>query len=199
MNGGNKKFGDEGAMNSSEKSGPIQEGAANVNFFSVDLGLRLLALASTITSVIVMVTGKETKTIQMPLLLIPLTVVAKFNYSPAFVYLVVANSLASLYNIFVLSILAPSVKKKACVHTLFRLVVLDTLMAGIVASATGASTAVAYVGLKGNSHVQWNKICNVFNGFCHHVGASSFLSLLASICFVLLIMTSAYSIYRRSR
>ncbi|CAN6469281.1 unnamed protein product [Victoria cruziana] len=200
MDGSRKAAGDEGTMNSVGKSGPMEEGGANVNFFSVGLGLRLLALASTLGSVIAMVTGKETKSILVPLLTIPLTVVAKFNYSPALVYLVVANSAASLCNIYALTVSAASMSKSSpSVHTLFRLVVLDTLMGGIVASATGASTGVAYVGLKGNSHVHWDKICDVFGGFCRHVGVSSFLSLIASICFVLLTVTSAYSIYRRSR
>ncbi|RWW00610.1 hypothetical protein GW17_00036420 [Ensete ventricosum] len=67
-----------------------------------------------------------------------------------------------------------------------------------MASATGNAGSVAYIGLKGNSHVNWNKICNVYGKFCRHVGSSAAVSLVASIVLVLLVVLSSYSLYRRS-
>lgn len=72
-------------------------------------------------------------------------------------------------------------------------------MAGVMASATGNAGSVAYIGLKGNSHVNWNKICNMYGKFCRHVGSSTAVSLVASIVLVLLVVLSSYSLYRRSR
>lgn len=71
------------------------------------------------------------------------------------------------------------------------------LILGIIASATGTAGGVAYVGLKGNKHVNWNKICNVYDKFCRHVGASVAVALFGSIVTVLLIWISAYSLHSR--
>jgi len=71
------------------------------------------------------------------------------------------------------------------------------LILGIIASATGTAGGVAYVGLKGNKHVNWNKICNVYDKFCKHVGASVAVALFGSIVTVVLIWLSAYSLHSR--
>lgn len=71
-------------------------------------------------------------------------------------------------------------------------------MAGVLAAATGAGGGVAYIGLKGNSHVRWNKICGVYDNFCRHVGSAVGVSLIASIVLVLLVILSACSLYRRA-
>ena len=70
---------------------------------------------------------------------------------------------------------------------------------GIVASATGAAGAVAYIGLKGNSHVGWNKICGVYDKFCRYIGCSIALSSIAAILLVLLSMMSAFTLYKKIR
>ncbi|CAL9090773.1 unnamed protein product [Musa acuminata var. zebrina] len=174
------------------------------NLFFLDFGLRLLLFASAVTALVVMVTSKQTK-------LIPVTVApssqiflvsrdAKFQHSPAFIYLVAALSVTGLYSIITMlvslfSIASPSPSPK----TLFLLILFDTLMAGVMASATGNAGSVAYIGLKGNSHVNWNKICNMYGKFCRHVGSSTAVSLIASIVLVLLVVLSSYSLYRRSR
>ncbi|XP_020254316.1 CASP-like protein 1D1 [Asparagus officinalis] len=82
---------------------------------------------------------------------------------------------------------------------LFLLIIFDTLMAGIVAASTGAAGGVAYIGLKGNDHVNWMKICDKFGKYCRHVGSSIGLSLVASVVLVLLVILSSYSLYRRIR
>ncbi|KVI07778.1 Uncharacterized protein family UPF0497, trans-membrane plant [Cynara cardunculus var. scolymus] len=47
-----------------------------------------------------------------------------------------------------------------------------TLLLGIVVAATGAGGVVAYIGLEGNSHSRWNKICHTYGSFCFHFAAS---------------------------
>ena len=68
-----------------------------------------------------------------------------------------------------------------------------------MASATGTGGAVAWVGLKGNEHTRWNKICNIYDKFCRHIGTATFLALIASILLVLLAVLNANTMYRRSR
>ena len=63
--------------------------------------------------------------------------------------------------------------------------------AAVMASAMGSGGGVAWIGLKGNSHTRWNKICDTYGKFCRHIGSSIILVLLAAL--------NAYSLYRRSR
>ncbi|KAL4202602.1 hypothetical protein AMTRI_Chr02g264460 [Amborella trichopoda] len=162
----------------------------------LDVGLRLLSFSATLTAVIVMATGKETITVVSPLLPFPITQEAKFNQSPSFIYFVVANAVACAYSIFTAVVSGVS-KKSPSDKLLFHLPFFDAVFAGIVGSATGASAAIAYVGLKGNSHAMWPAICPVFGKFCRYVGGSTAVSLVASIAFVLLVGLSSHSLYRR--
>lgn len=71
-------------------------------------------------------------------------------------------------------------------------------MVGVVASATGSAGSMAYLGIRGNSHANWDKICNRYHKFCRHVGSSVIVSCVAAIVLVLLVVLSSYSLYRRS-
>lgn len=71
------------------------------------------------------------------------------------------------------------------------------LILGITASAAGTAGGVAYLGLKGNNHVDWHKICNIYDKFCRHIGSSVAVGVFGSIVLVLLIWISAHSIHSR--
>ncbi|URE04720.1 Double-stranded RNA binding motif [Musa troglodytarum] len=164
------------------------------NLFGVDFGLRLLLLASAVSALVVLVTSKQTESI--PTSLPPpfppfISRDAKFQHSPAFIYLLVALSVTCFYSIITVAasfsaITSPSPSPRM----LFHLVLSDAVMAGVTASATGSAGSVAYLGLKGNSHVNWNKVCNVYDKFCRHVGSSAAVSLAASVLLVSLVMLS---------
>ncbi|CAI8610571.1 unnamed protein product [Vicia faba] len=69
------------------------------------------------------------------------------------------------------------------------------MVANAIACAYGAISMVVtfldrvgLLGYNGNSHVRWNKVCDVFDKFCHQVAASIILSLLGSLAFLLLIV-----------
>ncbi|XP_052190181.1 CASP-like protein 1 [Diospyros lotus] len=165
-----------------------------------DVVLRVLLFAAALTAVVVMVSAKQTVFVPLtsssPFLLVPLK--AKFRHSPAFVYFVAALSVAGLYSIITIAIsflalLKPSSSTKLLAH----FVIFDVLILGIVAAATGAAAAVAYIGLKGNSHVGWTKVCNVYDKFCRHIAGSISVSLFASIVLVLLVILSAYSLSKK--
>jgi uncharacterized protein (TIGR01569 family) len=66
-------------------------------------------------------------------------------------------------------------------------------MLGILASATGTAGGVAYIALKGNEEVGWNKICNVYDKFCRYIATSLALSLFASLLLLVLSIWSALS------
>ncbi|CAO2832024.1 unnamed protein product [Amaranthus hypochondriacus] len=158
----------------------------------IDGFLRVLLLATCIVSVVVMVTSKQTKIILSPLGPTPAS--AKFQHSPAFIYFVTALSVAGLYSI-ITGLASLSLPRKPKI--VFILILLDVVMVGIIAAATGSAGGVGYIGLKGNKHVRWTKICNVYDKFCKHIGSSIFVSLLSAILLILLVVLNAFSLYRR--
>lgn len=68
----------------SESDGPVTFNGPAPNYFRVDLLLRLLLLASSLSALVVLVTSKETKVIAVfPQPIGAVVRDAKFNYSPA--------------------------------------------------------------------------------------------------------------------
>ncbi|XVF66279.1 hypothetical protein PTKIN_Ptkin10aG0022300 [Pterospermum kingtungense] len=171
------------------------------NFTLVDVALRVLLLAAVICSVVVMVTSNQTKRIpapSMPTFLVP--VPAKFKHSPAFIYFIAALSVTGLYTIVTtLASISLVLKPTNTKSFLLAFALLDVLFVGIVASATGAAGAVAYIGLKGNNHVGWTKICGIYDKFCRHIGSSVALALFAAILLVLLSAMSTFTLYKKIR
>ncbi|KAI3703673.1 hypothetical protein L1987_73865 [Smallanthus sonchifolius] len=164
----------------------------------VDMLLRVLLFATAVTGIIVMVTSKETKQIPVaPGIVISRD--AKFSDSPAYVYFVAALSVAALYSIITgaISVLALMKPGGNSAKLKFHFVLLDSLLLGIVAAATGASGGVGYIGLKGNSHSRWNKICYRYETYCLHFGASILLSLISSITLLLLVWLSVYVLSKK--
>ncbi|KAI9122865.1 hypothetical protein K1719_005754 [Acacia pycnantha] len=165
---------------------------ASKDYSTFDIILRFLLFASSLVAVVVIATSKQTKTLG------PIEREANFKHSPAFIYFLVAFSISGLYSIltFLASISflqKPDLKLKYLLHFLFW----DALILGIIASATGAAGGVAYIGLKGNDHVNWNKVCNVFDKFCKHIAGSLAVALFGSVVTVLLIWLSASSLHSR--
>lgn len=175
-------------------------GSSSANYFALaDVVLRFLLSVSALVAVVVMVTSKQTE--KVPILPFPpfvAAVPAKFNHSPAFIYFVAALSVAGLYSIITTLLSFYALLKPGCCPTvLSHFVIFDVLLLGIVAAATGAAGGVAYIGLKGNSHVGWKKVCDVYDEFCTHIGASIVVSLFGSIVLVLLILLSVYSLSKK--
>ncbi|GFP93408.1 CASP-like protein 1d1 [Phtheirospermum japonicum] len=158
------------------------------HFALAEVLLRFLLFASALVAVVVIVTSKQTIN----------SVPAKFNHSPAFIYFVAALSVAGLYSIITTILSFYALLKPGCYpKVLSHFVIFDVLLLGIVAAATGTAGAVAYIGLKGNSHVGWKKICNIYDDFCKHVGASVFVSLFASIVLAFLVLLSVYALSKK--
>ncbi|KAJ0479267.1 putative casparian strip membrane protein [Helianthus annuus] len=81
--------------------------------------------------------------------------------------------------------------------TQVHLAILDALLLGIMASATGAAGGVGYIGFKGNNHTGWTKICNVYGSFCRHIAASIAVSLLPSVALLLLVWVSVFILSKK--
>ncbi|KAK4477929.1 hypothetical protein RD792_017194 [Penstemon davidsonii] len=173
--------------------------SSHCHFALADVVLRFLLFVSALVAVVVMVTGNQTETVRLPFPPFPLApVTAKFNHSPAFIYFVAALSLAALYGIITtLFSFYALLKPGCCPKVLSHFVIFDVLLLGIVAAATGAGGAVAYLGLKGNSHVGWMKVCHVYDNFCKHVASSIIVSGLGSIVLVLLILLYVHSLSKK--
>ncbi|KAJ0035186.1 hypothetical protein Pint_25041 [Pistacia integerrima] len=189
----------------SEKQSP-----SGGNCSAVDVTLRVLLFAASLSAVVVMVTSKETKLVALPVP--PFSVQSSFqvyllsslhfnfNFLSLCRYFVVALSIAVVYSL-ITTIVSLSVMAKRVSPKLYLLLLAfwDVVMLGLVGSATGASTAVAYIGLKGNKHTGWSEICSVYGKYCRHIGSGSAVALVASILLILLSVLSTYSLYKRVR
>lgn len=168
---------------------------------SSDFLLRLLALATTLVAAVVMGLAKETKVFQVPLIpgvsVINMTVPAKMRYSSALVYFVVANAISCAYSAF--SLVASMGVGSRGKGLALMITIVDVIIVGLLFSANGAAATIGVLGYKGNSHVNWNKVCDVYGKFCRSVAASIVVSLIGSIIFVLLVVLSLLHLHRRSR
>ncbi|XP_024961560.1 CASP-like protein 1 [Cynara cardunculus var. scolymus] len=163
--------------------------------------LRALLCVTSLAGVIVMVTSKQTELIPIsPTMAVPLD--AKFNHSPSYTYYVAALSVAFLYSIVTgaSSLLAlMKMTGGSSGKRQFYMVIMDSLLFGIVASAVGATTGVSYIGLKGNSHSRWHEICHEYDSYCRHLKGSIALSLMSSIELLLLVWLAVYVLSKKIR
>ncbi|CAH1427639.1 unnamed protein product [Lactuca virosa] len=178
---------------------PPKYNVINSSLVVVVVGLRMFVFTTALVAIIVMVTSKQTKLIPVaPGVAIPLS--AELNYVPSFIYLVTALSVACLYSIVssVLSVLALMKPRGSSTKLQLHFVMIDALLLGILASATGAAIGVAYIGFKGNSHSRWNKVCNTYDSFCLRGAVSFILSLVSSITLLLLVWLSIQMLYKKT-
>ncbi|KAK6913810.1 Casparian strip membrane protein domain [Dillenia turbinata] len=161
-----------------------------------ELVLRFLGLALTLVAAIILGVDKETKvvpiTITSTLPPIDVPVTAKWHHMSAFVYFVVANAIACTHA--ALSLILCLVSKNGQKGMKLVIIFLDLMMVALLFSGNGAAAAIGVIGYNGNSHVRWNKVCNVFTKFCNHVAVSIVLSLLGSLSFLLVILLIALSL-----
>eukprot|EP01018_Ginkgo_biloba_P017212 Gb_26814 [translate_table: standard] len=141
----------------------------------VDIFFRLLALVATLAAALVMATSNQT--LNTP---IGRWITANYHYSPAFMFFVVANTIACGYSLLsiVLNSIANVIKWRSFAFTRCILILCDLIMAVLLSSGASAATAIGHVGLKGNSHVGWNEFCSFYVRFCAHVGGAIVSSLI---------------------
>ncbi|XP_059628079.1 CASP-like protein 1E1 [Cornus florida] len=161
--------------------------------------LRLLAFAFTLVAAIVLGVDKQTTVvpIQVVLAFPPLNVpvTAKWNYMSAFVYLEVTNAIACSYGALSLILTLAIMGKKKWFYLM--IVILDLVVLVLLFSSTGAATAIGLIGYRGNSHVRWSKVCDVFDKFCHQVAAAIAISLLGSLAYLLLVVLAILKLHKK--
>ncbi|CAA7057616.1 unnamed protein product [Microthlaspi erraticum] len=159
----------------------------------VELSMRVLALVLTMVAATVLGVAKQTKIVPIKLIptLPPLNVstTAKSTDLSAFVFNISANAIACGYT--AISIVIMMISKGRSKGLLMTLLVGDLVMVGLLFSGTGAAGAIGLMGMQGNKHVMWKKVCNVFGKFCHQAAASVAVTFLASLVFMLLVVLDA--------
>ncbi|KAJ7978958.1 CASP-like protein [Quillaja saponaria] len=168
-----------------------------------DVLLRVLGLVLTMIAAVIVGMDNQSKIISLKItdILPPvqITVNAKWQYMSAFVYFLVSNAIACMY---AATSLIFSMKEKNNIKNnmaLLALIILDLLIMGLLFSANGAAAAIGVIGLKGNSHAQWRKVCDVFGTYCHRMTAAIVMSLLGSFVFLLLVVLSVLNLQRKSK
>ncbi|XP_047950912.1 CASP-like protein 1E2 [Salvia hispanica] len=165
-----------------------------------DVVLRFLALALCLAAAVILGVSKETKMVAMTLVPTqpPVTVpaTAKWHYLSAFKYFMVANCIACGYAAISLVLSLANRNGKKGITKL--IILLDLVMVVLLFSAIGAGGAIGLIAYQGNSRVQWNKVCNVFDKFCRRGAASFGLSIAASIAFFLLVVLAIHNLHRKN-
>ncbi|CAN8324614.1 unnamed protein product [Cochlearia groenlandica] len=184
-----------------------QEGKNNMNGIEMEKGkkesgsrkgieitMRVLALVITMVAATLLGVTKQTKIVSLKLIptLPPLDIstTAKASYLSAFVYNISANAIACGYTAISIAITIIT-KGRRNTKLIMAILIGDLVMVALLFSGTGAAGAIGLMGLKGNKHVMWNKVCNVFGKFCHQAAGSVVLTFLASLVFMLLVVLDA--------
>ncbi|KDP34883.1 hypothetical protein JCGZ_09171 [Jatropha curcas] len=159
------------------------------NYNWVLIVFRVFAFMATAAATIVMGLNKETKTIVVATVgSTPLTatLTAKFQDTPAFVFFVIANGIATIHN---LVMIAADICGKRLDYKGLRLAIiaiLDMMTVALVAGGVNAAVYMAELGKNGNSHARWNKICDKFGKFCDH-GGGAIIASFGGLLFMLII------------
>ncbi|KAI3955267.1 hypothetical protein MKW98_020900, partial [Papaver atlanticum] len=76
---------------------------------------------------------------------------------------------------------------------------LDLIILSLLCYANGAAASVFVLGdnVYGNSHKQWEKVCNLFGSYCSHTATSIFSSMSAALLFISLLARAAQRLHRK--
>lgn len=155
--------------------------------------LRLVALSATLSATIVMALNKETKTFVVATIgtsTVKATLTAKFQDTPANIFFVAANALATLHNLLVLVAMFFGNKIDPKGVRFMAIPILDITNLAILSAGTTSAAYMAEIAKKGNSHAQWNKICDKFATFCSHGAGAILASFLGLAIFLVVILLS---------
>ncbi|XP_022138120.1 CASP-like protein 1E1 [Momordica charantia] len=159
----------------------------------LEVVLRVLGFVLSFVAAIVVGLDKQTKVIPA----LDLVVSAKWHYLSAFVYLFAVDIITSSYGL--LSLLLTLTNKNQSNTSILLLIVLDTVMVALLSSGGGAAMAIGMIGYHGNSHVMWNKVCDIFGRFCKHVAVSTVLSLAGAVVFMSLVVLAVVDLQKRPK
>ncbi|XP_072968488.1 CASP-like protein 1E2 [Typha angustifolia] len=165
------------------------------------LVLRIVVVATTLVAAVVLAVDRQSKTVSISLVptLPPLavTVTAKSTDSSPFIYFIVANCITSACSALSLLI---SIAKRARNrnNVIMSMAFVDLLVVAVLFSGIGAAATFGVLGERGNSHVRWNKVCDVYDKFCAKGMISIGVSLVGGLAQLLLVMLSIVGLHKRS-
>ncbi|KAG2689577.1 hypothetical protein I3760_09G145700 [Carya illinoinensis] len=159
------------------------------------LSLRLVAFFATATATIVMALNKQTNTVVVATVgntPVKVAVTAKFQQTPAFVFFVVANAMASFHNwmMIVVEFYGHKIDYKGL--RLAIIAILDMMTVALASAGDGAATFMADLGKNGNSHARWNKICDKFHAYCDR-GSGALIASFIGLLILLIINVMSIS------
>ncbi|KAL2524385.1 CASP-like protein 1B1 [Abeliophyllum distichum] len=131
--------------------------------------LRLLAFFAMLSATLVMALNKQKKTLVVATVgttPIQVTLTAKFQHTPAFVFFVIVNAGGSLHNLLMLIVNFMGHKFDYKGLRPLAIAVLDMMNVAFVSGGASAAAFMGQLGRDGNSHARWNKICDKFDSFC---------------------------------
>ncbi|KAK7321454.1 hypothetical protein VNO77_32112 [Canavalia gladiata] len=151
----------------------------------VETFLRLLPIGLCVTALIIMLKNSQQNDY------------ASISYTDlaAFRYLVHANGICAGYSLFSAVIVAlprPSTMPRAWTFFL-----LDQVLTYIILAAGAASVEVLYLAEKGDPAITWSSACGSLGPFCHKVTASTAITFVAIVCYVLLSLISSYNLFTK--
>ncbi|XP_076882272.1 CASP-like protein 1F2 [Bidens hawaiensis] len=157
----------------------------HLSFMASQIWLRIVAAATSIAAVILMLNSRQSK------VLYGTSLDARYTYSPAFKFFTFMNVVACALSVLSLLPAFKLGRKSSNSVYYFYLFVHDLILAILLAAGSGAATSFAQVGKYGNSHTGWMPVCDNFGKFCHKAVFSLILGYIVVFCYVLLTIISA--------
>ncbi|XP_057971306.1 CASP-like protein 1B1 [Malania oleifera] len=162
--------------------------------------LRLLAFLATATATVVMALNKETKTFVVATVgnsPITATITAKFQDTPANVYFVIANGMASFHNLLMLGVHFYGYKLDYRGIRFVAIAILDMTTVALISGGTSAAAFMAEVGKNGNSHARWDKICDKFESFCNRASGALLASFIGTALLITITVISIITVHKQ--
>ncbi|CAN1169408.1 CASP-like protein 1B2 [Linum perenne] len=153
--------------------------------------LRVAAFLATAAATIVMSLNKETRTFVVGIVgTSPVTasVTAKFSQTPANVFFVIANAMASNHNLVMIVSDLFGLDYKGLKLPLVP--VLDMLNAVLLSAGVNSAGFMAQLAKNGNSHARWNKVCDKFEGYCNRGGIAILASYIGMVITIVITVIS---------
>jgi uncharacterized protein (TIGR01569 family) len=106
-------------------------------------------------------------------------------------YFVVANAMVFAFSAAALA----AVRRRSAVVPVM---VGDLVAMALLFSAVGAAAQFGLLGERGNAHVRWAKVCDVYGPFCERAMAAVVVALIAAFADLVLLMLTILTIHKAS-
>ncbi|TKY45623.1 CASP protein 2A1 [Spatholobus suberectus] len=151
----------------------------------VETFLRLLPIGLSVAALVIMIKNSQENEYGS----------VSYTDLSAFRYLVHANGICAGYSLFSAVIVA--LPRLSTMPGAWAFFLLDQVLTYIILAAGAASAEVLYLAEKGNMATTWSSACSSFVPFCHKVTASTAITFVVVVCYVLLSLISSYKLFSK--